>query len=36
VFPPVLLGLIVLAITGWSKVRKRVAEAASELSDRGV
>lgn len=36
VFPPVLLGLIVLAITGWSKVRKRVADAASELSDRGV
>ena len=36
VFPPVVLGLIVLAITGWSKVRKRVAEAASELSDRGV
>ncbi|UYO49034.1 MFS transporter [Rhodopseudomonas palustris] len=36
VFPPVLLGLIVLAITGWSKVRRRVAEAASELSDRGV
>ncbi|ACF03775.1 major facilitator superfamily MFS_1 [Rhodopseudomonas palustris TIE-1] len=36
VFPPVLLGLIVLAITGWSKVRKRVAEAATELSDRGV
>lgn len=36
VFPPVLLGLIVLAITGWSRVRKRVAEAASELSDRGV
>ncbi|OPF95666.1 Riboflavin transporter RfnT [Rhodopseudomonas palustris] len=36
VFPPVLLGLIVLAITGWSKVRKRVAEAVTELSDRGV
>ncbi|AVT78829.1 MFS transporter [Rhodopseudomonas palustris] len=36
VFPPVLLGLIVLAITGWSKVRKRVADAATELSDRGV
>jgi MFS family permease len=36
VFPPVLLGLIVLAVTGWSRVRKRVAEAASELSDRGV
>lgn len=36
VFPPVLLGLIVLAITGWSKVRKRVVEAATELSDRGV
>ncbi|PZA10577.1 MFS transporter [Rhodopseudomonas palustris] len=36
VFPPVLLGLIVLAITGWSKVRKRVAADAAELSDRGV
>ncbi|MCD0423238.1 MFS transporter [Rubrivivax sp. JA1024] len=36
VFPPVLLGLIVLAVTGWSKVRKRVAVAAPELSDRGV
>jgi MFS family permease len=36
VFPPVLLGLIVLAITGWSKIRKRAALAATELSDRGV
>jgi MFS family permease len=36
VFPPVLLGLVVLAITGWSKARKRVAAAAAELSDRGV
>uniref|UniRef100_E6VH28 Major facilitator superfamily MFS_1 n=1 Tax=Rhodopseudomonas palustris (strain DX-1) TaxID=652103 RepID=E6VH28_RHOPX len=36
VFPPVLLGLIVLAVTGWSKIRKRAALAATELSDRGV
>jgi MFS family permease len=36
VFPPVLLGLIVLAVTGWSKIRRRAALAATELSDRGV
>ncbi|QDL99994.1 MFS transporter [Rhodopseudomonas palustris] len=36
VFPPVLLGLIVLAVTGWSKIRKRAALSATELSDRGV
>lgn len=35
VFPPVLLGLIVLAITGWSNARKRVAEA-TEVADHGL
>ncbi|MBI5131423.1 MAG: MFS transporter [Rhodopseudomonas palustris] len=34
VFPPVLLGLVVLAITGWS--RKRVAAAAPVVPDRGI
>ncbi|MGP9814001.1 MFS transporter [Rhodopseudomonas sp. NSM] len=34
VFPPVLLGLVVLAITGWS--RKRVAAAAAAVPDRGI
>ncbi|ABD09362.1 Major facilitator superfamily MFS_1 [Rhodopseudomonas palustris HaA2] len=34
VFPPVLLGLVVLAITGWS--RKRVAAAAAAVPERGI
>ncbi|MCP9628172.1 MFS transporter [Rhodopseudomonas palustris] len=36
VFPPVLLGLLVLAISGWSKSRKQIAEQAVELADRGA
>ncbi|WP_031337085.1 MFS transporter, partial [Rhodopseudomonas sp. B29] len=36
VFPPVLLGLIVLAITGWAKSKKRLAEEAVELADHGA
>ncbi|KPF96559.1 MFS transporter [Rhodopseudomonas sp. AAP120] len=36
VFPPVLVGLIVLAISGWSKSRKQIAEQAVELADRGA
>ncbi|WP_420134654.1 MFS transporter [Rhodopseudomonas sp.] len=36
VFPPVLLGLIVLAISGWSKSRKQIAEQAVEVADRGA
>ncbi|MFC0240910.1 MFS transporter [Rhodopseudomonas telluris] len=36
VFPPVLLGLIVLAISGWAKSRKPIAAQAVELADRGV